>query len=40
VTVGNEDEVNPLPKAEKKEDKKTEDKTFNLEDEYYDLEGF
>ena len=40
VTVGNENEVNPLPKAEKKEDKKTEDKTFNLEDEYYDLEGF
>lgn len=45
VTTGNEEETTPLPKAEKNVDKKTtekktEDKTFDLEDEYYDLEGF
>ena len=40
VTIGNEEETKPLPTVEKKEDKKTEGKTFDLEDEYYDLEGF
>lgn len=45
VTTGNEEETMPLPKAEKSVDKKatekkTEEKTFDLEDEYYDLEGF
>ncbi|MDN5553255.1 type IX secretion system periplasmic lipoprotein PorW/SprE [Prevotella sp.] len=45
VTTGNEEETMPLPKAEKNVDKKstekkTEEKTFDLEDEYYDLEGF
>ncbi|BCS84406.1 hypothetical protein prwr041_02990 [Prevotella herbatica] len=45
VITGNEEETMPLPKAEKNVDKKstekkTEEKTFDLEDEYYDLEGF
>lgn len=40
VTIEDKEEIEPLPKIEKKEDKKTEKKTFDIEDEYYDLEGF